>query len=321
MKNEDFSQASIAVRVLEKRLMTGEAAIRVLDAPGITEALKQIEQESEYSFAGLKNPKDYESAIKAELKRVYVTLYSMTERRSVIDAAAVKYEFHNIKVALKAKHLDKDFSRLYSDIAGINPNEAEPEYIIKATALAEEAYNKTKDPQYIDTSLDKSMFARMLELSEQIGNEFISEYVRMSIDFQNVKTLLRAKNMSKGARFLTDAMIEGGLVDTGFFVKNFEKSADALPAAFFFKYFSAEIKNGIEGYQRAGNFAALEKVLDDRLVEHTKKAKYVGYGPEVLFAYALSKENEARQIRILLASKLSSIGLDQSRERLRDNYA
>ena len=333
MKNEDFSEASVTVRVLEKRLLSEKAARRVLEAPGFPEALKQIEQDSEYSFSGLKNPKDYETVIKEELKRVYALLYSMTEHRAVIDAATAKYEFHNLKVALKAKYLGKGFGRLYSDMPGITPPakiealingenpEELPEYLKKAAAQAEEAYNNTKDPQYIDISLDKSLYARTLDLSEQTGSGFISEYVRMSVDFQNCKTLLRAKNMNKGARFLEDAMIEGGLTDIKFFVNNFSKPVDALPAAFFYRYFSGEIKRGLEGYQRLGNYAELEKIFDDRLIDHIKKAKYVGFGPEVLFAYALSKENEARQIRILAACKLNQAGFDKSGERLRDNYA
>jgi V/A-type H+-transporting ATPase subunit C len=196
-----------------------------------------------------------------------------------------------------------------------------PEYIYDAADEVESAYEEKKDPQEIDLILDRLMFQHMLSLCERLENEFITEYVRLSIDFYNIKTLMRVKNMQKGSRFLNECLVPGGLTDKSFLLENYDKPPDALASVFYYKYFGEPVKKGLESYAKTGNFSNLEKLFDNYLIEYVKKAKFIPFGPEVLFAYIVSKENEIRQIRILMTSKINHIQTDAIKERLRDNYA
>lgn len=334
MRDEDFIEISATVRILEKSVLSDAGLGRIADAADMGETLRLLSQNSSFDIPGVQ---EAESAIKSGLKAAYDEMRKHIPDMAVVDAAALPYEFHNIKTAVKTKHTGKDV-QIYSDIpalaAGVvldyvfgrlkPPAVGEdpvPDYVKEAVAETEAVYAETNDPQYIDIVLDKHMFARLFALCEGIGNEFISGYARLVADFHNLKTLLRVKNMQKGHRFLRDSLVAGGEAPPEFFVKHYDKTSDALAQAFHYKTFGDLVKQGVDIHTQAGNYAGLEKILDDHLIRHIQHSKLVAYGPDVPFAYLISRENEARAARLIIACKLKGMGSDELRERLRDNYA
>jgi len=310
------------------------------------EALRQISQDSEYDFSVIKKPDDYEAILLDGIRNTYAFMYELSPDRRVVDIPAVKYDFHNLKTLVKSKYIDKDMSGILRNITGLDlsendltdkdkipkdskqptesclPDESRlPQYIVEARDEAEAAYLRCKDPQSIDIVLDRHMFARMLALCEEVRSDFITNYMRLSIDFFNMKTMLRVKNMKRGMRFLSECLIPGGLTDTLYFLSHYDKTPDAMASVFFYKYFGETFKDGIESFTKIGNFSGLEKHFDNRLIDFSKNSKYFAFGPEVVFAYIISKENEIRQLRILLTCKLNGIRTEILKERLRDNYA
>ena len=322
LKNEDFIELTIRIRLLEKKLLTKANITRIIEAPNATEALRQISQHSEYDFSSLKKAEDYEAVVKEHIEGVYALMYGLSPDSRVVDIPAAKYGYHNLKTLLKSKHSGKDANGILSPVCALDLSKDDlPPHITAAWGEAEAAYLKTADPQSIDVVLDRHMFARMLALCEELKSDFITEYTRLSIDVFNIKTLLRVKGMKRGARFLSECMAAGGLTDKQLLLSYYDKEPGALSLIAFCKYYFGDIiKNGLDSHSKAGNFAALDKLFDDYLVEFSKKSKYYAFGPEVLFAYIISKENEIRQIRILMSCKLNDIRADIIRERLRDNY-
>jgi V/A-type H+-transporting ATPase subunit C len=243
-----------------------------------------------------------------------------------------KYDYHNLKVALKSKFLLQPHDNLYVDYTGVAPKlikdvvvgaakpEALPEHLARALPLAVEAFEASKNPQAIDIALDKHMFAYQTDLAAASENGYIIEYVKLTVDFYNLKTLLRVKNMDRDLKFLKEALCECGGIPIADFIAHFDKDPFTLADTYHYKYFGGVLKTAMEAYEQTGNFGSLEKLLDNRLIEHIKKSKYIAIGPEILLSYIFSKENEARQIRIIMTCKINDISSDVLRERLRDNH-
>lgn len=334
MKNTDFLSMSSYVRVQEKRLLDKGSIERVADAPSTGEALRMLSQNTDYDFGALRRPEDYEIVIRAELRRAYKMAYEVSRGICPVlpEILGCKYDYHNVKVALKAKFLGQKVNTPWVEATPIPPQDIEklvekydtksslPPYILQAVAAGNEAFEKSQNPQDIDIVLDKLMYAHMLELAQGLGNDFITGYVKSAIDFYNLKTLMRVKGMQKGTAFLSDCMAEGGNTDPSFFLQSYSKTAGALSLAFAFKSYGEEVKAGVDAYERTGNYAELERLLDNYLMGYAKDAKRVSFGPEILFTYLVSKENEIRQIRIVVACKQNQIGSEILKERLRDNY-
>lgn len=334
MKDTDFLSMSTYVRVQEKRILGRGDIDRVADAADVQEALRMISQNGDYDFGALRRPEDYETVVKAELRRVYKIAYQLVEELPILpEVLGAKYDYHNIKVALKAKYLEQqddlpfvqatltDPQRIAKTVEKLDSKADLPEHLLQAIREGMEVFEKSRNPQDIDIVLDKSMYGRMLALAGEIGSDFITGYVRMAIDFYNVKALVRIKGMQKGTAFLSECMVSGGNTEPSFFLANYSKTAGALSQAFAFKNYGDALKAGIDAFEVNGNYSELERLLDNYLIGYVKNAKRISFGPEILFAYLVSKENEIRQIRIVVACKQNQIPVDILKERLRDNYA
>ncbi len=332
LKETDFAEATGYLRAVEKRILTTQGFDRVIDTPSFDEALKMLSQNSELDFSSLERMDDYETVLKAELKRVYDMLYNLCPEPMLVDVLSAKYDYHNMKVAIKAYYLGKSDDALYMPITEIAPkllvdyvagadSKSLPEYMAEAIDQAKAAFEETKDPQLVDVVLDKAMFAHMLELCQEMDNTFITDYVKAQVDFYNAKTLLRVKNMQKGSKFLENTLIDGGNADEDLFADSYDKPVESLSEVFAYSPFGPIIRETIEHYDKTGDFSAMEKLADNALLNAIKEAKLIAFGPEPLFAYIVAKENEIKQIRLLLTCKQNNIQTEILKERLRDNYA
>lgn len=335
MKASDFVSSSGYLRTLEKHLLSTSAIDRIVDASDAQEALRMITQLSEYDFNSLKRLEDYEDVLKKELRRIYLLARSLTNHSCVVDIPACKYDYHNLKAAVKAKYFpqrtpspfvyatDTSPQLLEKVVNGdIDPAKSDlPLHLQSAAVAAVAAFEKENSPQSIDITLDLLMLAHMKELSDKTGNDFIADYVKNLIDFYNLKTLMRVKDTQKGSAVLSKCLAEGGHTEPSFFIQNYGRTLSAMVPVFHFRNFGEAMRLGMEEFDRTGNYSQLERLLDNYLIDQLKQAKYISYGPEVLFAYILNKENEIRQIRILVTCKHNGIKTEALRERLRDNYA
>jgi V/A-type H+-transporting ATPase subunit C len=334
LKDTDFLGMSSYVRVKEKSLLSGAGLERIADAPSTAEALRMLSQQSDYDFSNLRRPEDYETVVKAEQKRAFEMAYDLAaECPAVVGIIGAKYDYHNVKAALKAKYQggaeDIPLLELTSVSAAeillivrkYDPKSSLPAHILAAIRAGEDAYEKSGgNPQMIDVALDRLLYAHMGKLAAELGNDFITGYVKNAIDYYNLKTLVRARSMQKGTAFLASALAEGGATDPALFTASYGKAGGALALAFAFKGYGAAAKAGMESFERTGNYSELERLLDNLLIRYVRDAKSIPFGLEVLFGYLVAKESEIRQVRILVACKQNGIAPERLRERLRENY-
>lgn len=64
----------------------------------------------------------------------------------------------------------------------------------------------------------------------------------------------------------------------------------------------------------------LEKLRDNYILNFSKIGKYVTFGIEPLVGFITAKENDIKNIRIILSGKLNNISNDKIKERIRDTY-
>jgi len=77
----------------------------------------------------------------------------------------------------------------------------------------------------------------------------------------------------------------------------------------------------IRKLERESSFVALEKEINDFLIQILKPAKYLSFGPEPILAYYFAKVNEINLIRMIILAKLNNVPSDLVKERLNNVYA
>ncbi len=333
MDKMNFTQAVARLRVLETRLLNKVKIERMVDSNSAEDILK-ILQETEYAslMGNIKIAEDYNILLKEELNRVYSLMYKVSPDSDIVDIMSLKYDYHNIKVMLKGRALEKDFSYMLIPVGTIDVEKLKfyietVEYrdlssnMREGILKTEKVYEELKDPQKIDTVMDKYMYIDMLARAKDLKNDFIINYIKRSIDFSNIKSVIRLKKQQKNLRFLKEVMLAGGAIDEDILVKAFNEPIENMASKFALSKYGEVISLGLEEYISTGKLSTLEKFSENYIMKNLKDAKYVSFGPEPIFAYIVAKETEIKIIRIIMVGKLNNVDKDVIRERVREVYA
>lgn len=327
-----YTQAISRLKVLETRLIERTKMDRMIDSPTAEDALK-ILQESEYSIhlGKIKRAEEYEVLLKDELKRVYSLMYEVTPVKLLIDIMSVRYDYHNLKVLLKAGQLNTSLDYLLVDVGTI-PTEKMKSYLeneqyVDFPPIMREGLERTiakyqaeKDPQLIDILLDTTMYRHMLALAKDLDEPFISNYLKISVDLINLKTLFRVKKQNKERDFLETVLLPGGQLDRDVFINGLHETMDSLTQRLSYTDYFNVLRLSVEDFAKTGRINIFEKLSDDFLMEFVKKSKFISFGPEPLLAYLIAKETEIKNIRIIMVGKLNKVSPESIRERLRETY-
>lgn len=332
MDLRQFIQVIPRLRVLETRLLDKTKIDRMIDSSSPEESLKVL-RETEYGnlMSNVKRAEEYEEVLSAELKRVYDEMYKMSPSKELIDLMSIKYDYHNIKVILKGRFLNKDLSDILikvgrtevtklksiidnDELVDLNPT------MRKGIEETLEDFNIKKDPQRIDIILDKYMFEEMKLIAKGLDDKFSSTYIKVIIDLTNIKSLLRIKKQNKGREFLLSVVIDGGNIDKDMLVMLLTDATENIPSKLSYTNYENVLKVGVEDYCKKGSAGLLEKLVDNYIMDMMKDAKMIPFGCEPLLAYIYAKETEIKVIRIIMVGKLNNITGEVIRERLREVY-
>ena len=329
MDKSKFIQSSTRLRVLEKEFLKSENFIRISETETLEDALRSLSDTVYNKYINkLSSPTEYEYILKEELTNFYDELFDISPSKIPVKLLTLKYFYHNLKVLIKEDIGKKDLKDLYMNIGNFDLKEYKDALLkgskknkyFELITRVEELYEEKKDPQLIDIYLDNAYFTELLELAKESKVDLFIKYAKNLIDFTNIRTLLRAKKQEKSVEFLRSIIIEGGNVreETYFDLLNRDISSDtdAFKKLEIYKY----IKEALDSFKERGNLSDFEREMDNYFIDLIKDVKYITYGPEVVFANALAKEMEIKNLRIILVSKLNGLDSEFIREKLRDTY-
>jgi V/A-type H+-transporting ATPase subunit C len=329
--NEGYAYAVGRIRAMETRLLDRGKIDRMVEAKSAEEALKVL-GESEYAeyLTDLGSVHQFEKILDAELRRIYLDLRKISPDTEIIGLFARKFDYHNLKVLIKANQLgEKRDELLVPDVGNISLAEliravSDDDYknlpprMRQAAERLSEQFRLEPDPQRVDLLLDRAMYEEILE-SDALKNPFLKGYFTNLIDLLNIKTYLRVRRTNRPKDFLEQALLPKGDVDMTKLVQLAEP-LEVLVDRLAFSRYAHVVEEGIQTYQKTDTLTRYEKLADDHLIKYAKQAKVVTFGPEPIVGYLLAKENEIKMIRIIMVGKINHLATEEIKERLRDVY-
>lgn len=332
MDRMDFTQGVVRTRVLEKRLLSRAQIDRMIDADGIQDVFR-ILGETEYASEASKVQDfyNYEKVLSNELSRVYHLMREISVDQKVIDLLTLKYDYHNIKIMVKEKELNEDFSYLYlpigvddfKDIKKLflegNLQDMKKEYQEAIEAVMKD-FTQSKDPGRIDMILDRYYFKQLSQLAADTDIPLFIDYVKDMIDFINVKSTIRLKKQGRNRNLMEEVILPGGNINKDSLLLSFQDSIEEMMQKFKNHRISTSLLKGLESYEKTNRLTDFEKYMDDYLMNLNKSSKNIYFGPEPIFSYVVAKETEIKNLRIIMVSKTNGISPEAIRERVRDLY-
>jgi V/A-type H+-transporting ATPase subunit C len=158
-------------------------------------------------------------------------------------------------------------------------------------------------------------------IAEKLGYSFISDYFRHRIGLGNLKIFFRAKYLGLTKEKIGNMLSIGGFYSPDLLLDNFDLSYREIEEKIHFTPYRELWDAALVSFEEKETFIELERQIEGYLIRYLKKAKYIVFGPEPLFAYGLARRRELGLIRILGMGKLNHIPSGILRERLGETYA
>lgn len=160
----------------------------------------------------------------------------------------------------------------------------------------------------------------ILPRAQESGYSFITDYIRHWIDLGNLKMLCRCKYLEYPAQKFGPMVIKGGFLNPKILTQNYELSLLEIGERLKASSYQNLWNHAVHTLEEEDTFVELEKGIENFLMNYLRKAKYVVFGPEPVFAYALAKRKELEMIRMVGVGKINKLPLSTLKERISQTY-
>ena len=331
-----YGYAVARCRTMELRLLDAQAFSRLLDAYDITSFFKILSETSYGKYIASKDDCNIDAVLEQVLQDTYNEFDSFLPDENLTAILKLPYDFHNIKVILKSILAAQTASEkrwgLLTYLGSVAPEafveafETErftdlPKFFAK---LCEEIWQPLQDLKVdmleLEQKLDKAMYAQMLTLAEELKSNEIVEWVKLKIDVENLRSLLRLKRFAFSKEKALPFLCDGGNVPVRNLIHLLDE--DVLLWESYLGY--EKIGRVFEKVKLLGNFSkdiiALECAIDNFLLETIKQSRYSADSPANVLAFLWGKEIEVKNIRVIYVSKSLAQSKEEVRGLLRDGF-
>lgn len=304
----DYTSAVAQIRAIEARLLEWVDFERLINADSLEEALNFL------ANAGWKTEGGYEEMLAKQLSGVFELIGSLGGE-DFLKTQRLFYDYHNARVLTKAQLTGQQGLDVLIDLGNIpvqslnaalldgNYSQLSPN-MAQAVSQAYEQYAKIKDLQLADIIFDNAYFSDLELYAQSLPDEKVRNLIKIQIDIYNIKTFVRVQETGNDLAFLQRVTARGGTIPYGFYINQFNSDA---ASAFKSTPYAGTVSNCSD----------LELALDNYFMEKVRSVRTGAFGLAPLAAYFYTKENEIRNIRIVLTCKKAGIDKEVIRAGLR----
>ena len=325
-KDTDYVYASTRIRALERTLLSRERRERLLDA-ATEEETRRILQECGYVPEDLSSSDGIERMLRRRRQETDIVLTSICPEPALVEQGKIPFDYHNLKVYLKAEARGISAAGLYSSAGRVPPEKLEdalqkqrlsllPADLAAAAELGRSLLARTGDPQRMDLALDQACQQAQNQAANRSGSQFLQGLVQLRADAGNLRLLVRAARLNRDLDFVRSALLPGGSKMEGQLLAAFSGSLTAV----FDSWLAEAAALGETARSGGGTLTAFETAVENGIQAYLRQSKRVAFGPEPLVSYAAAREEELKTVRTILTGRLYHTDTAVLRERLRDAY-
>lgn len=317
------------VCVLENALVTSDKLKRVLDAKSADDALKGLVEIGYGAGEQVSDVYDYEKLIKKDLEVSYAFVHEVTPEEKVTNLFFYHYDYHNIKVLIKAAILKEEAENLlipYGTIdiedlkralkEGTNKVNLPPEMVEFINICTDESEIEASEIGYL---ADGALYKQIARELKTIKHKAIKQYFSVQADYNNVLAVLRSRNL-KDASLISKTYLPLGNFTLNELYNAFEKEGDDFIKILSGKNADKGLIEGVEYYFDHGTMSLIEKNRDNYFIRLFKPLSTNPFTIGPVLGYLMAKEQQANIIRLIMVAKINELPQEHVLERLRDLY-
>lgn len=332
MQGNEYGPLNVTIRAQENKLLKKGHFDRMIAAETFDDAVN-ILRETVYrnDVDEIKETLNYDDMLMSELERVYEEMFVSTPNKQLIELAALRYAYHNLKVLFKEQFSDNDFSDMYINIGrydisdlrqAVKTSQSDilPEEYMSSISEVKAQLDETNQPHAIDIILDRHYFEHLSSLANQIGEQDIIDLVNQKADFFNISTAIRATRQERTKNFLKVTLTDVGSLDKDKLISSAGLGIAELERFLKSGSYKRLLESATDSNSNKLSAVKVDQITDDAYMNKVREARLLPFGPLPSIAYLQAKETEVTNLRLVLTGKENDIDSDIIRERMRLNY-
>jgi len=310
-----YGHQTARVRVLETRMLSAAVLLDMANAESF-ESAADLLAASEYSLQhGSKNFAEVENVLQFRRSATRKLFEELMIDKLIVELFRARDDFANLRLALRRTLTERPLGTDYSSEGNVSPQifeqvfeeknyELFPDYVAEAAERAVLAYYQNKDIRRIDYAIDQLQAEYNLKKARRLKSIFLLGLFRIQIDLTNIRTLLRLKFTESEQR---DVFLKGGYLELERLRHGLELGYEAMGPLFFVTPYCRVVEAGANYLMSNKSFLKVEQQCEEHLTGFLKSTIQITTGPQPIIAYLLMKENEIRNVRLILTAKRNSL--------------
>ena len=322
--NWQFAFATAQVRALEDTFLGKALLVEMINAPNFEAALECLSGTDYGEISGIKTLPKIEAYLLEKRTEVRQLTAQQIGDFDELELIKARIDFANLRLALRRLVMEQPIGVDYSQDGYIPADKFEdvlehenyiefPLFLQEAVEMAVLKYYQDKDICQIDYGIDIAAAQYSIKRAKERGNVFMLEFFRMQIDLDNIRTMARLKNRNID-RF--DSFLPCGYVDKTKLTQGLDAGWDSMGALFIATPYYNIVEAGCDYFSKHNSFLRLEQLCDNYMLSFLRSTSQLTAGPEPAIAYMLRKENEIRNIRMILTGKKNNLDSQMLLDRL-----
>jgi len=320
--NSKYAYIVGRLRALDTKMFNASMLERLMEAPGASEVFRSL-NDIPLVAAALSNHsvQDFSKVLTSAIENIKELMIQMAPYPEVLNFLWYKYDFHNLKVSLRAKVTGQGYADVNHALIGLGTvsKEAWEAFILedKSVQLTKKLdkqidkikalYEKDADPTMINVIIDQHYVETIKGIADQLGSSLVDSYLRRIIDFSNLRVFIRIMELDKERNILEKLLIDGGFLKTEVYLNSFERGYDELKQAIDKPVGSDDLGRVLEKFMDNKTLISAEKEIFKLQQSFMNKSQVITFGPEPVFSFFWKFENHMMIIRAILVGKLNGL--------------
>lgn len=316
-----YGHQTARVRALEARMLGRTVLLNMAEAENFEQAADLLTSD-EYAFPHHgKSFAEVENVLRLRRSAVRKLFEELMIDRPVVELFKCRSDFANLRLILRRVLTKRPLGTDYSSEGNVSPQilvqvfegedyEQLPDYMAEAAEQAILAYYQNKDIRWIDYAIDRLQAEYNLKEARQLKSIFLLGLFRIQIDLINIRTMLRLKFTNAEYH---DVFLEGGGIGLERLEKALDTGYESQGQLFFAMPYHQVVETGAGYLASDKSFLRLERQCEDYLTGFLKTTAQITAGPQPIIAYLLMKENEIRNVRLILTAKKNLLDTNYGR--------
>jgi V/A-type H+-transporting ATPase subunit C len=324
MPQASYEYAAATISVMSSKMLTSAQVRKIYEAKDFRESLILLLDTGyggNLSIDQIAN-EEIDYVIREQLKLSREMIWKITPEPELTSIFFLPVDAHNMKTLLKARLMGIDApdvllnggifdtDKLREEV--LNKNYIDLPPILRRTMEEIEVdLQREVEPSKFSAKIDGAVFEYSKSIIDKADHKgFIKDYISLIADFNNVRSVIRARALKWDASKLKYFLLVGGSIDHKVLLEALETPLEQLSGKLNRGPDGKIIAYAIDEYATTRDIPLIKKRIDQAILNLLSKEKWNTFSLGFIANYLVGREAEAKALRLIFGAKRAGFEIE-----------